>query len=538
MRSSGKVTVTGRRANAIAIVLCVFFVLSGSLWIWKPGVQTDEVLFSGAIWSPQYLAFIRIFKQDYATMVMTYVGALKGQVWRPIFALAGVSAETIRFPALLIGALGVWWFYRLCVRTVGQRAALAGVALLATDSTYLMTVRWDWGPVAFQHLFLIGGLLGLVRFHQSRRLLFLFLAFFAFGLALWDKALFAWSLAALGVAGLAFFWREIWSHFRVATVITATAGLLLGAYPLIRYNVKNDWVTFRSNARPNTESYWTKVRLLRHTLNAEAVGAPIIREWWDGPQRAPESMGERAVVAVSTAFGHPIRNLQELLFVAALLALPLVWRTPARRAVLFSLLWMGLTWIQMAMVEMGGTSTHHTILLWPMPILIIAAGLAWASYRIGHGRTVLAVAVGLACLWNVIVTNTWYSNLVRFGGVPAWTEAFYPLSDALKDEKADHVCLIEWGFQDNLNTFHQGKLPLCITEDPTTDETRKYALAQIANPKIVYVTHAPSHAIEKERTERYLAFAAEHGYRRVKLRHFADSNGRDVVELFRFAKAD
>ena len=512
------------------------FVLSGSLWIWKPGIETDEVLFGGAIWSPQYLAFIRIFKQDYATMVMTYVGALKGQVWRPIFALAGVSAETIRFPALLIGALSVWWFYRLCLRTVGQRAAVVGVALLATDSTYLMTVRWDWGPVAFQHLFLIGGLLALVRFHQSRRLLFLFAGFFAFGLALWDKALFAWSLAALGVAGLAVFWREIWSHFRVATVLAATAGLLAGAYPLIRYNVKNDWITFRSNARPNTGSYLYKFQLVRHTLDAQAVGAPIIREWWDGPQRSPESAGERAVVAVSTVLGHPDRNLHELLFVLALLAVPLVWRTPARRAVLFSLLWTALTWIQMAMVDMGGTSTHHTILLWPMPILIIAASLAWASYRFQRGRAVLAGVVGLACAWNLIVTNTWYSNLLRFGGVPAWTEAIYPLSDALTKEKAEWVCLIEWGFYDNLNAFHQGKLPLCITDDPTTEETRKYALMQIANPKILFVTHAPKHAIEKQRTERYLAYAAEHGYQRVNLRHFADYNGRDVVEVFRFAK--
>lgn len=511
--------------------------LSGSLWLWTPGIQTDEALFTGGIWAPQFLAFIRIFKQDYATMVMTYVGALKAQVWRPIFAMAGVSAETIRFPALLIGAVGVWWFYRLSLRTVGQRAALVGVALLATDSTYLMTVRWDWGPVAFQHLFLIGGLLGLVRFHQTRRLLFLFGAFFAFGLALWDKALFAWSLAALGVTGLIVFWREVWSHARVATVLIATAGLLAGAFPLIRYNVKNEWVTFRSNAQPNVDSYADKVRVLRHTLNAEAVGAPIIREWWDGPQKAPESPGQRAVVAVATWLGHPSRNLHEVLFLIALASLPFVWRTPARRAILFSLVWIPLTWVQMAMVQNGGTSTHHTILLWPMPILIVAAGLAWASYRLPRGRALLAGVVGIACAWNLIVTNTWYSNLIRFGGVPAWTDAIYPLSDSLRSANAQWVCLIEWGFYDNLNALHTGKLPLCITDDPTTEETRKYALLQIANPKILYVTHARKHAIEKERNDRYLAFAEQNGFRRVDLRHFADSNGRDVVEVFRFEKA-
>ena len=200
-------------------------------------------------------------------------------------------------------------------------------------------------------------------------------------------------------------------------------------------------------------------------------------------------------------------------------------------------MWILLTWIQMAMVQMGGTSTHHTILLWPMPILIIASGLAWTSYRVPRGRAVLAGVIGIACAWNLVVTNTWYSNLLRFGGVPAWTDAIYPLSDAMKTTKAEWVCLIEWGFYDNLNGFHQGKLPICITDDPTTPEASKYALMQISNPKILYVTHAPKHAIEKDRTVRYLAFAEANGYRRVDFRHFADSNGRDVVETFRFEKA-
>lgn len=534
MRPSGKVTVNRQRANIFALLCCVLFVLSGSLWLWRPGVETDEALFTGGIWSIQPLAFIRIFKSDIATMVMTYVGALKAVLWRPIFAVWGVTPESIRFPALIIGALSVWCFYRLALRTVGQRAALAAVALLATDTTYLLTVRWDWGPVAIQHLMLTAGLLALVRFHQTSRLVFLFAGFFAFGLALWDKALFAWSLAALGVTGLVMFPREIWSRLRVVTVLAATAGLLAGAYPLIRYNVKNHWVTFLSNAARTQEPYSGKARLLLHTLNAEATGAPIIREWWDGPARAPESAAEKAVAGFSSLFGAPQKNVHPWLLLAALLSLPWVWRTPARRAILFSVVWIALTWIQMASVQMGGTSTHHTILLWPMPLLIIASGLAWASMRIPRGRIVFAAVIGAACFWNLVVTATWYNNLNRYGGVPAWTDAVYPVSDALRNTEAASVCLVEWGFYDTLNGFYKGKLPLCITDDPVTDDARKYALLQIGNPKNVFLTHTPKNRIETGRTERYLSFAEQHGFRRTDFRTFADSNGRPVVEMFRF----
>ena len=55
-------------------------------------------------------------------------------------------------------------------RTVETRAALFGTALLATDASYLLTVRWDWGPVALQHLCLIGGVLAIVRFWQENSL--------------------------------------------------------------------------------------------------------------------------------------------------------------------------------------------------------------------------------------------------------------------------------------------------------------------------------------------------------------------------------
>jgi hypothetical protein len=534
VRSSEKVTINTNRANAFALLCCVLFVLSGSLWLWRPGVQTDEALFTAGIWNSHPIAFIRIFKVDYPTMVMTYVGALKSFVWRPVFALFGVTPESIRFPAVVIGALSVWCFYRLALHTVGVRSALAGVALLATDTIYLLTVRWDWGPVAIQHLMMVSGLLALVRFHQTSRLIYLFLGFFTFGLALWDKALFAWSLAALGLTGLVVFPREIRSRLRVATVVVATAGVLAGAYPLIRYNVKNNWVTFVSNAARNQEGYGFKARLLLHTLNAEATGSPIIREWWDGPARPLESSGEKAMARFAGWFGSPHTNLHPYLLLGSLLTLPFLWRTPARRAILFSLLWMAATWIQMASVQLGGTSTHHTVLLWPMPILIIAAGLAWASVRIRRGGLLLAIVIGAACVWNLAVTATWYTNLLRYGGVPAWTDAIYPASDALRNTTAEKVCLVEWGFFDTLNSFHQGRLPLCITDDPVTDDSRRYASMQISNPNYVFLTHTPKNRIEPERTDRFLKFAEEQGFRRTDLRTFADSNGRPVVELFRF----
>ena len=103
-------------------------------------------------------------------MMMSYLGALKAWLYRPIFSLFGIGVWSLREPPLVAGALSVWLFYLLFLRRVAgpRAAALIGCSLLAADSIYLLTVCFDWGPVAFQHLLLIGGaLLLLLRFYQK-----------------------------------------------------------------------------------------------------------------------------------------------------------------------------------------------------------------------------------------------------------------------------------------------------------------------------------------------------------------------------------
>lgn len=520
------------RANLIAFLCCLLFVLLGSLWIWRPGIQTDEALFTAGIYGPfEYpLASIRIFQHDFGTMVMTYVGALKAQLWRPVFKLWGVTPATIRVPALIAGALSIWLLYRLVVSTLGVRAAIITCVLLATDPIYIFTTRWDWGPVALQHVLLVGGMLGVAAWHRSQRSLYVAVGFFCFGLAIWDKAIFAWSLAGLGVATIAVFPRELFRGLNVRTVAVAIVAFLAGAYPLIRYNVKYDWVTFRSNTVWKTDEMPYKAQVLRATLNSAAVGSPVLREWWDGPQRLLDTPLERFVARLSSAFGSPERNLQDWLLLASILALPLLWRTPARRAILFGLIFMAVTWAQMIVVEHGGSSTHHTVLLWPMPALLIGAAIAYGiRHRIGA-----AVLVTSVCLLNLVVISTWYTNLLRNGGNVAWSDAIYPATDALERMPKERVCMVEWGMLDNVRALLEGNVSLCVTADPANPNERDDALWQINAPGTIFITHSRAQETEPGRTERLVKFAAERGYRRTPVQTFADSHGRPVFEIFRF----
>src|SRR5204863_7731692 len=126
---------------------------------------------------------------------------LKSYLWRAIFAVWPPSPASVRWPAILLGALSVWLAYGLLRRIAGTRAALAGTALLATDPIYILYSRWDHGPVGIQHLCLLTAILALVHFDREGSPRWLAAGALARGLGMWDKAIFAWVVSGGAGAG-------------------------------------------------------------------------------------------------------------------------------------------------------------------------------------------------------------------------------------------------------------------------------------------------------------------------------------------------
>jgi len=504
-------------------------------WIDKPGIQTDEALFAAGIYPPFQKTFrIRMFKHDYPIMVMTYVGTVKSWIWAAIFKVWPPSPASVRIPAVLLGALSVWWTYLLVSRTLGTRAALACAALLATDPIYILYSRWNQGPVVIQHLCLVGAMLALVRFDQERRVGWLAAGFFALGLGLWDKAIFIWLLSGLGVAALVVFHRQIRKALSYRNLAIATAAFALGALPLIIYNARQKLITFRSNTVWSSEGIAGKAQLVRYVLQGNALFGMMTREPWELPMRAPATTAEKATISIALAAGMPRRSLMGYLAVASILLLPLVWRTPARTTALFVLICGAVAWCEMAFGKGTGGGAHHTVLLWPLPTIAIAAILATASKRLRFGSVLLTVIVAVACAANLLVLSTYYTNLLRNGGTSSWTDAMYPALDAIHNMDKEAVCTVDWGFFDTLRLFERGA-PLCGVGDPVNDEDKRFDLFYISNPRYVFLTHTEGNESFPGVTARFVQFAESKGFRQVKRRVFADTNERDTVETFQFS---
>lgn len=525
---------TVKLCNWVGLFAAIFFFLAGQPFVARLGIQNDEALFATPIFEPRaalYSSHIGSFQIP--LMQMSYLGCLKSLIYWPIFRLFGVGAYAVREPALIMGAASVWLFYLLLRRMVGLRAACIGCCLLAADSLYLLTTCFDWGPVALQHLLLVGGVLLLMRFYQTKASVWLAAGFFLLGLALWDKALAMWMLGGLGVAGILVFPRQIYAVTGFRRALISLTALALGALPLVIYNLHTNLATLRDNTRWDTSELSKKARLLAETARGGALLGYFNADDRQTPTpKQPAGFLEKISASAARFDGDASSGWMLYAFFAAVLLSPLAgWN--GIRAVAFLLIAMAVAWIQMAANPHTGGSVHHTILLWPWPQAAIAISLAGVSRRMGRfGVPAMAAAVALVCASCLMVTNEYYTKIVRNGGAPTWSSAVFPLAESLQHTGAAHVFCTDWGIFDSLVLLNRNRPEVMNgigTENNPTD--LKWALNDPAN---LFVGHSREAESFVGVNENLVAAAEKLGYRQDAIQTIGDAYGRNIFIIYRF----
>jgi hypothetical protein len=504
------------------------------------GFEDDEALIASGVYSKTAAVHrVAIFGHNIPVMLINYVGALKSWVYGPIFHFWKPSPASLRAPAILAGSLTIWLFYLLLIRVANRRAAAVGCLLLSTDTVFLLTTCYDWGPVVLQHLLLVSGVLCVVRFHQERQSKYLAIGFFFFGLALWDKALFAWILSGMAISLLVVFPEKAREALCLRNFGLAAFSFCVGAAPLIFYNVRYPLDTFRSNVGYGSENLLEKTQNLASTLNGEALFGYLARLDPEGPRRNPQNAIERFSVWISEATSPVMSGYLGYALIASVVAVPWLWSSPVRRPILFSIVAMLVAWLQMLFARNAGNSAHHVILLWPFPALVVAVALTEVFSKLGPiGKPLLAAVIVFVAGTSALVTNHYFALLVRNGGGLVWTDAIYPLSDRLKGIESKVIYINDWGMIDSLRLLNR-VLPLRISFDalskPHLDiEERREILERISERGAIFVGHTDANEIFKGVNENLRVLASEAGYRRERIAEVADRNGRLIFEVFRF----
>lgn len=505
---------TLRSRGALAAIL-VLFIASALSFVARPGIEADEAL----VTSPAIFSFHSV-----PLMLMSYMGALKAWFYLALFAVVKPGPVSLRLPTVLAGAAAVWMFFRLLDRTVGRRAAWIGALLLATDSMYVILETIDYGPNALHFVLKLGAMLLILRFHREGSALALAGGFFLFGLGLWEKAIFAWVLTGIGLATLLVFPREVWRHLTIRNLAIASGSLIVGALPLIVYNIARPLDTFKTNAHMIHEPMDQKILILHRTMDSSVLFGFFTSLWPSPHLGEPATTLQKASRAISEATHQPTHNVTIFAFGIACLG---VFLRAARKPVLFGLLVCLGTWLPMILTAGAGGAAHHVILMFPFQFLTIAAALAQVPWR----PAVAAVTVAL-CAVNLAVTNEYYWEMIRNGPDIRWTDALYPLERRLETLRSPNIYVVDWGIYESINLLSDNSVPVHEVDWSSADTLRRI----VTDPRAAFVAHAPNYTYFPQQRVALEDAAANEGYEEVPVEIIYDRNGRATFDVFRFRK--
>jgi 4-amino-4-deoxy-L-arabinose transferase-like glycosyltransferase len=530
---------------ALLVVFCILFFLSGLAVIPYIGIQTDEAIFTSVLFDNSTPWFtLSIFKKKLPLMVMSYIGCVKSWLYWFLWQVVDPCVYSLRVPTLLAGVASILSAYFLIRRAADSRVAIFAAALLATDPSYIMTSTFDWGPVAVQHLCLTGGLLFLIKSYQTSNLRSLAGGSFLLGLGMWDKALFAWMLSGAVVATPVIFFKEIKRFLTVRRITVAGFFFVLGILPLLIYNVRRPLETFRGNTRFSSLDLSSKLLQIPATAKGNVLFGYVFEEDHARPQREPGNSVERASVGLSRLVGERRASLNWYALAAALLASPVLLFTRYRRPVLFCLLMMAVAWGQMLATQNAGGGAHHTILLWPFPLMLIAMAAVALSSKLGRFEVpFLSVAAITLCTSSMLVNNHYLAQAIRNGAAGPWTNAHFNLVAKLPSYRSEKIFLTDWGMLDNTRMLFRGKLPLEVASEPLmhaepTAEDLRIARYLFDYQNAIFVSNTDHRQIFPEVNPRLKRLAAQIGYERELLEVIYDFNGRPSYEISRFHKRD
>ena len=372
----------------------------------------------------------------------------------------------------------------------------------------------------------------------SRRMLAL--GFFLWGLGLWDKALLCWPLIGLTAASLLVYPKEVFRRLRPAAALIALTSLLAGALPLIWYNIDRRGETATANARFTTDDFDHKLIELRQTIDGSILFGYLVYPNQDTVKTVRVRGRERIPMAVSRLIGSRLlsSNRSNWMLPAWLLAgicFGALWSTPRRRPLLFLLIAMLVTWLQMALTKGAGAAAHHVILLWPFPAAFIGIGFAGVSTRFPRwGLAGVSIIVALFAAGNILNMDEYLGELITNGAKGGWTDAIYPLSGSIDRNSASWIGVVDWGYLNGIRLLHKGDLPLFVVDT----EARPAEMKTIVDAQNrLFIQHTEDQQIFPGVNERFRKAARDLGFEEHRERIVNDSHGRPIFELFRFQKA-
>jgi hypothetical protein len=521
-------------AITLAIAAACVFVFLASYRIGLPGLYMDEVDFVSAARGAPDDTMVHMRLGPIPLLIMPYLGALKAWLYAPVFWLFGVSALTIRLPAILLAALTLLILFHLMQSHIGAVWATIAVWLMAIDPANLFTSRLDWGPTVLMHFFAAVIFALWLSYRDKPKLWKIILIFGCAGLGFFDKFNFIWVVLAFLVAvclchsdSLKHFWISSPKSTRWVTFVLCFLGLSVALLMIL-------WVLHRYAGAPLELGLQSKWGGLLSTLSGAGIASFLF--------------GNNTGIITFIPFWLIVTDCY--LALACLFFLSHnAEQEENRKDGLFFLLIGFLVFAQIVITPQAG-GPHHYVMIFPLPLLAFVF-LAQPAYRrisanaLRQFAAVLLVSAA-ACVFFVNAHNTlWYLSRFRTNSQynPRWSPAIYSLSDYINEHGRDvhSIISIDWGLHNQLHALAPRELqPLLHDYWPTFKELKNEDQASeatalntvIPEGKNLVVTFAASKETFPETRRNFLAAMANHPELKCRLLKQFWHGGQKIYEVY------
>lgn len=509
----------------------------------RPGLHYDEVL-EASLPAAQLLAgqpitalngvALHIGGIAFPLMVQNHIGASQVYASLPFIWLGGSTAFSLRIMTLLAGLLMLLSVYAFMAQIYGRVAALVSSVWLASFATFVFWSRQGAFVTNLSPAFICCALaLGVAWWNNPRKWL-LFLVGFCTGFAIYSKVSATWIVLALIVWGIISANRKLpaiirtWLTTRWQELLIFIAGGFVAGWPLLLYNIRSGWATWRVVAESADQSYLgvSNADVWNNFLIRLQQAVDIIRSgdhlWYLGgsyPKDMPlyVVLGSLAIIiiAVIAQRGAQWRSRLMLPVIALLMILQScytissLWHTHFAIGMMFPAMFVGLA-ISILM-QWWGTSKH-------------------AITTLCFGLSLLAIGYGIN---EQIESSLDYREAaVRTGGLSYHSAAIYDLAAALKETDQPLVAL-DWGISTVVEYLDGAKRPVKELYGYTPEAPADFAeqLAPYIDQGALFITHAENQEAFPRRAA-FLQVVADAGLQANTINVSVDSNGWPLFEVW------
>lgn len=560
----------------VALALALF--LGVAAYHWRlPGLYNDEAydvvpamqLVLGQPVDLNRGVGLHLFGRDFPLMISDYQGVSSMYVVLPLFALFGPGVGPVRAMTIGFGAIAVILTYLLGRRLFGRPAGVVAALLLATNPSFIFWSRVGVYVVNQIVPLALGAALAFMVWRRGGRAGWLFFAALLAGIGLSTKILFIWFILAAASAGVAV-WLVDWlwpldatgqsrrrrslraklnerPAFAMRDLLWGTLGLLLGAAPLIAYNLASGgtFKVIRANVG-QTEKGVDNSNFLGNLLGRFGAFKTVLEGsyfWFLGAIHANKLAIPGFLISV--------------VGLVALVCLVPTYRR-FRSATVFTLTLILAILVQSAFT-LSGLEATHLLLLLPFPFLISGAFVALLGdlllgkvSGLRHRPAARAIVAALPALaltvpllvGNMVVNVHYQQALTASGGKSSFSDRIYELARYLDTPKLDifdynQPIALDWGMKYGVQLLTAGRVdpqeiygqgrPLPLDYRATLDRL-------FADPTNVYLAHRADGdnppAAYPDRTKIFLEHAAARGKIVVPVKIINEPGGVPLFYLY------